>query len=70
MWKSVSARLIMQAHGVSTPVWQKDYFDRYLRSSDNYSEKWAYVEANPVRAGLISKPGDWPYRGQIHTLTF
>ena len=70
MWKSLSARQWMDRMGRKTPLWQEDYFDRYLRSAENYSEKWAYVEANPVRAGLVARPDDWPYRGRIHELRF
>jgi putative transposase len=40
MWKSVSARKMANALQLEPPIWQEDYFDRYLRSSDNYSAKW------------------------------
>ena len=70
MWKSVSSRMLRQRLGLEPPFWQEDYFDRYLRNGENYSEKWTYVEANPVRAGLVVKPEDWPYRGRIHELRF
>ena len=46
MWKSVSSRRIAAALEIKQPIWQADYFDRYLRSSENYSEKWHYVERN------------------------
>jgi putative transposase len=70
IWKSVSSHKLLAAMNLTAPFWQKDYFDRYLRSDENYSQKWAYVEANPVRAGLVAKPEDWPYRGRIHLLRF
>jgi len=34
------------------------YFDRYLRSRENYGQKWNYVEQNAVRAGLIKEAGN------------
>jgi hypothetical protein len=70
MWKSISSRKIAAALATSPPIWQADYFDRYLRSGENYSQKWHYVEQNAVRAGLVSDPGDWPYGGIIHDLMF
>ena len=70
MWKSLSTRQWMALQGTSAPLWQEDYFDRYLRSAENYSEKWVYVEANPVRKGLVARTEDWPYRGRIHELRF
>ena len=70
MWKSVSARSFGKAFGAVAPVWQSDYFDRYLRSGESYSEKWMYVELNPVRAGLVAKAEDWKFRGRICDLRF
>ena len=70
MWKSVGARELLRRRGLVGPLWQEDYFDRYLRSGEDYAEKWSYVEANPVRAGLAAKPEDWPYQGRIHVLRF
>src|SRR5262245_12502101 len=67
-WKSVSARQIMKALGVGAPVWQDDYFDRYLRSIESYTQKWEYVRNNPLRGGLVARPADWPYQGRILSL--
>ncbi|MGD9612061.1 MAG: transposase [Kiritimatiellia bacterium] len=69
-WKSLSSRQWKTLQGTADPLWQEDYFDRYLRSAENYSEKWSYVEANPVRKGLVERADDWPYRGRIHELRF
>src|SRR5438132_3991916 len=68
MWKSVSSRRIAATLSEKVPVWQADYFDRYLRSAENYSEKWEYVEQNAVRAGFVKAPEAWPYLGTIHDL--
>jgi putative transposase len=68
MWKSVSSRQIANALGIRPSVWQADYFDRYLRSTENYSQKWDYVEQNAVRAGLVTRVDDWPYRGILYDL--
>jgi putative transposase len=70
MWKSVSCRQIAAALAIDPPIWQRDYFDRYLRSSETYSEKWQYVEQNAVRAGLVETVEAWPDRGTIHDLMF
>ena len=69
-WKSVSSHVLTKRLGLEPPFWQEDYFDRYLCDGENYSEKWTYVEANPVRAGLVARPEDWPFRGRIHDLRF
>jgi putative transposase len=53
---------------VEAPIWQRDFFDRFLRSADSYSEKWEYVRDNPVRAGLVRRPEDWSHQGVTHDL--
>ena len=42
--------------------WQRDFFEHRLRSDESLNEKAAYIFENPVRAGLVEKPADWPYR--------
>jgi REP-associated tyrosine transposase len=42
--------------------WQEGCFDRLLRSGESLSDKWAYLRENPVRAGLVTNPADWPYQ--------
>ena len=50
------------------PIWQRDFFDRQLRTGESYHEKWLYVVHNPVRAGLVTEPEAWPFQGEIHPL--
>jgi putative transposase len=52
----------------SGTLWQEEFFDHVLRSSEGYSQKWEYVKENPVRAGLVKKSGDWPFHGEIELL--
>jgi REP element-mobilizing transposase RayT len=42
--------------------WQPGSFDRLMRSDESLHEKWLYLQENPVRAGLVSNSGDWPYQ--------
>ena len=46
--------------------WQTGSFDRLLRREESAYDKWLYIEQNPVRAGLVSRPEDWPYRIGFH----
>jgi mono/diheme cytochrome c family protein len=41
--------------------WQRDFFDHRLRKEESYREKADYIRANPVRAGLITRPEEWAY---------
>ena len=60
----------LRASGIRAPHWQKGFFDHILRSAESYEEKWHYVRENPVRANLVSKWEDWPYRGEPHLLDY
>jgi REP element-mobilizing transposase RayT len=58
----------LRQRGIPSPHWQKDFFDHTLRSEESYHQKWEYMRLNPVRAGLVDKPDDWPFQGEIYQL--
>ena len=60
----------LRSVGHEGPHWQKGFFDHLFRSGESYSQKWEYVRENPVRAGLVAIPEDWPYAGEIHDLEY
>jgi putative transposase len=47
-----------QAEGA---LWQARFFDRALRTVNEYNEKVDYIHMNPVRAGLARHPHDWKW---------
>ncbi|MHC4873728.1 MAG: REP-associated tyrosine transposase [Planctomycetota bacterium] len=51
------------------PVWQRDFWDRQLRSYEKYEEKWEYVCQNPVRKGLVNDLSEWRFQGELNSLT-
>jgi REP element-mobilizing transposase RayT len=65
-WKTLVSRSWPQPD--QHPIWQQDAWDTQLRSGEGYSEKWEYVRANPVRAGLVADPDAWPYQGEMNVL--
>jgi len=46
--------------------WQSGCFDRLLRSGESLHNKWLYIRENPVRAGLVQRWEDWPYRYEFN----
>jgi putative transposase len=60
-WKAFSAARINEAKGARGPFWARDYFDRYMRDEDDLARTIDYVERNPVAAGLVAAPQDWPW---------
>lgn len=41
--------------------WQRDFFEHRLRGDEPWRQKADYILENPVRAGLVSKPEEWPH---------
>ena len=64
-WITGLKRHISKTIEVPPRFWQPGFFDHVLRSDESYAEKCQYVFDNPVRAGLVSRPGEWPYRGSV-----
>lgn len=60
-WKKFTANRINKRRGTTEAVWAEDYFDRYIRDADHYERVVAYIENNPVKAGLVGKPQDWEF---------
>ena len=44
-------------------LWQRSYFDRTLRAAEDVRTAIGYVVSNPVRAGLVVSPSEYPYWG-------
>ena len=71
-WKNYTARFInkfrashpeTQGEGNSTaePVWWRELFDRYIRGERHYQKAKEYILMNPVNAGLVQNPEQWPW---------
>lgn len=64
-WKEWTAKRIHKIAPVIMPLWQAGFFDHLIRSRNSYIEKWAYVRANPVRAGFVHDEETWPWQGGV-----
>ncbi|NBB13730.1 transposase [Pseudomonas sp. SLFW] len=58
--KSRSAHSVNRMLGRRGPVWQMGYHDRALRSDEDIKSVARYIVANPLRAGLVERIGDYP----------
>ncbi len=47
--------------GRSGQFWQKTYHDRKIRSDSELENQINYILQNPVRAGHVTEPEDWPW---------
>jgi REP element-mobilizing transposase RayT len=41
--------------------WQEESFDHWVRDETEFYRVMNYIERNPVKAGLVGKPEDWPW---------
>jgi putative transposase len=67
-WKNFTARFINRFVGrrrvgaqVEGRVWQREYWDRYIRNDQHLAAARHYIRMNPVKAGLVEHPQDWPW---------
>jgi REP element-mobilizing transposase RayT len=59
--KSGSARCANRALGRQGALWARGFHDHALRSEENLRDVARYIIANPVRAGLAARVGDYPF---------
>ncbi len=61
-FKSRSARAFNLLHDTcGSSVWQRGYYDHCIRSQEALQTHAQYLIENPVRAGLVTAPEDYPY---------
>ena len=54
--KQINAKLAR-----SRSVWQENYYDHGIRRDESLNEIIRYCYENPVRAGIVGQPKDYPY---------
>ncbi len=59
--KQRSGGIHARKHG--GPLWQEGYYERVLREGDDARIVARYLLSNPVRAGLVTAPIEYPYLG-------
>jgi len=45
--------------------WQEGFHDHKFRTPESEQRKWEYVCLNPVRYGLVERPEQWPFGGEV-----
>jgi REP-associated tyrosine transposase len=59
--KGRSAKTIRRRCGGNGPVWQREWFDRWIRNEAEMARIIAYIRNNPVTAGLVRTWQDHPW---------
>jgi len=63
--KSASARAVRHA-GYQKKVWSKGFYDRAIRKEDDIASIARYIAANPLRAGLVNRIGNYPFWDAVY----
>ncbi len=65
-WKSFTAheanKLLKRSDRFRTP----DYFDRFIRDEKHFAAVVEYIRRNPVKAGLVDAPEEWPWSSNAY----
>jgi REP element-mobilizing transposase RayT len=64
---SLANRILRRTH---RPFWQDESFDHWVRNSAEFERIRRYIERNPVSAGLVQRPEDWPWSSaaKVHSI--
>jgi putative transposase len=54
-----AANVILNRRG--RPFWQDESFDHWVRTEKEFGNILRYIEWNPVSAGLVARPEEWPW---------
>jgi REP-associated tyrosine transposase len=57
--KKVCARHLHARRGTEGPLWQHQFWDRFVRHAKEFTDRMAYMHLNPVRKGWVAKPQEW-----------
>jgi REP element-mobilizing transposase RayT len=59
--KSLSAIRLNREIGHAGRFWQVSFHDHAIRAEENLIDAARYIVRNPLRAGLVTKVGDYPF---------
>jgi putative transposase len=60
--KAIQAlKLSVSKQSPQRPFWQDRYYDFNVITRRSFNDKRKYIHRNPVRAGLVENPEDWPH---------
>jgi putative DNA methylase len=59
--KGYTARELNKVLGRNGPFWQNESFDHLIRNEADWLDKFDYIHNNPVKAGLVDRPQDYPF---------
>jgi REP element-mobilizing transposase RayT len=62
--KSLSTKMAWR-HGYSGAIWQRSFYDHFLRKDEDCRIAASYIVHNPVRAGIVEQWKDYRFSGSL-----
>jgi|SRR5690349_20434410 len=59
--KGGSSFRLNRQRGRKLDLWHAGFHDWTIRDASDWNSKARYIRSNPVKAGLVERPEDWPY---------
>jgi REP element-mobilizing transposase RayT len=56
--KGRTGKRLRQKLGGTGAIWQREWFDRWIRNEPEWQKTIAYIQQNPVKAGLVKRTED------------
>ena len=60
-WKGFTARKANRLLGRTGAFWEREYWDTRMRDDEHQRKALRYIEANPVKAHLVTEPKEWTF---------
>ncbi|MCL5998993.1 MAG: transposase [Chloroflexi bacterium] len=60
-WKSFTAQKANEWLERKGEFWAREYYDRFIRDERHFNQTVAYIEQNPVKAGLVTSAEAWRF---------
>ena len=67
-WIKYWKREFALKHGRPDWRFQSRGWHHRLRHGESYSEKWLYVQENPLRKGMVKEIDEWKFKGRVFDL--
>jgi len=65
-FKSITTVKLNRTLASNQKIWQPNYYDHKLRCDDDLINQARYIIANPLRAKLVERVGDYPFWNCIY----
>jgi REP element-mobilizing transposase RayT len=57
--KRQSALKVNHKRTTRGPLWQRQFWDRFVRNEREFARRVDYMHSNPLRSGLVKRPEEW-----------